>query len=160
DFSTELAALPDLIKFPNALQGKVYFDAGAEPKKLHFVGVMTERQRDALLGLSTDQRDPRHKLYLDAVNGLFAQPESATATFLTAPGPGTDAAVMFDDPTDPGGRFLVVLRKLLPYLRRTLSEYFVVQTVAEALKLEAKTASNLLTKWVKSPTHPNQKSIS
>lgn len=160
DFSTELAALPDRVKFPNALLGKVYFDAAAEPIRLHFVGVMTERQRDLLLGLSSDPNDQRHGLYVDAVNALFAQPESVTATFLTAPGPGTDAAEMFDDPTNPGERFLVALRKLLPYLRRTLSEHFVAQTVAEALEMETKTSSNLLTKWVNSPTHPAQKSIS
>lgn len=156
DFSAELAALPDSVKFPKALQGRVYYDTATEPKKLHFVGVMTEQQRDVLLSLSTNLADPSHALYQDAVRKLFAQPDAVTATFLT----GSDAATLFDAPTAPGERFLVVLRKLLPHLRRTISEYLVAQTVAEALSLEAKTASSLLTKWVNSPTQPAQKSIS
>ena len=52
DFSTELEDLPKKLKpIPAALKDKFYFDAAAKPRWLHFVGVMTEAERDVLLGL-------------------------------------------------------------------------------------------------------------
>ncbi|PWB49644.1 MAG: hypothetical protein C3F06_13815 [Candidatus Methanoperedenaceae archaeon] len=157
DFSTDLDVLPASVKFPNAFKNKVFYDAAAKPKRLHFIGIMTEQQRDALLSLSNDTT------YQAAVGKLFAQPGSSMLQpcdpFLTSPDAGTDAAIMFDDPTDPEVRFCLVLKNLLHYLQRTLGELLVVQKMAEALKLEAKTAEELLKKRVNSPTHSTQTSI-
>jgi Tc toxin complex TcA C-terminal TcB-binding domain/Neuraminidase-like domain/Putative peptidoglycan binding domain len=158
DFATDLATLPASVTFPNALKSKVYFDTTVEPKRLHFIGVMTDPQRDLLLGLSTNPSDPAHTLYVGAVNDLFTQPDAAAPTFLTGPGAGTDAAELFDDPV-PGERFLLVLKRLLPNLLQTLSEGLVAQKLTEALHLEAKISKDLLTMWVHSPTHATDKSI-
>ncbi len=154
DFAADLDALPVSVTFPNALKSKVYFDA--EAKKLHFIGIMTEQQRDALSGLSTDTSDLKHKSYLAAINSLFTQPDALAATFLDDPA----IANLFDNPTASADRFILVLDKLLPYLRQILSERLVVQKMAEALNLEAKTAAELMTKHVNSPAHPAQKCIS
>ena len=158
EFATDLAVLPANVSFPVPLRSKVYFDAVALSKQLHFIGVMTDQQRDALLDLS-DARS-----YVAAVNSLFEQaqpdfPRTVTPqadAFLTAP---ADTAILFDNPTAPAERFLLVLKRLLPYLRRTLSERTVAHKVAAALNLETKTAAHLLTKWVNSPTRARQKSI-
>lgn len=232
DFAANLAALPASVTVPNALKSKFYFDAAAEPKKLHFIGVMTEQEHDTLLGflfifglgiisdldagqipqqlrqafkdhqkelsqsasivtqtsgsqwqindgnigylivkegqklriyLLINPADPNHAPYRAAVNALFHMPDTLVPeprdVFLSASGPGPDAAAMFDNPTAPAERFLLVLKKLLPYLRQTLSERLVAQKMAEALNLEAKTAKELVTKWVNSPTHPALKAI-
>ena len=52
--------------------------------------------------------------------------------------PANDAAAMFDSATAPENRFLRFLKKLLPYLRRTLNKRLVVERIAEALKLETR----------------------
>ena len=135
DYATDLAVLPTGVAFPNALKDQVYFEAAAEPKQLHFIGVMTDQDHQTLLGLSTDTS------YRAAVDSLFI------------------ASSLFDNPSTPESRFLSVLKKLLPYLRKTLGERLVTQKMSETLQLEAKTTRDLLMKWVNSPTHPTQKSI-
>ncbi len=161
DFATELAALP-AITFPNTLKNKIYFDAAVEPKQLHFIGVMTDQQRKILVDLSADP------LYVAAVNNLFdrAEPNFPNAfmpqpddIFLTAPGPGSDASILFDNLSTPEARFLLTLNKLLPYLRRTLSERLVAQKMAAALQVEPKMARDLLMRSVNLPTHPAQKAM-
>ena len=166
-FSAALAALP-AITIPNTLKSKVFFDGAGATGRLHFIGVMTDQQRAALLTLSTDAtyRAAINSLYDEAdpgVAGAFA-PEAGDL-FLTAPtpagavDPGTDTARLFDGATTPAARFLLVLKKLLPSLRRTLSERLLVQTLADALALEVNTAGDLLTTWVNAPKHPAQKAI-
>ncbi len=147
DFSIELTALPADITIPNTFKRKVYFHT-ADPKTLHCLGVMTEQERDVLLGLSADVTDPNHAAYQAAINTLYDQVELLVPTgadaFLTATGAGNDAAAFFDTEVAPADHFSLVLGKLLPYLRRTLSERFVVQKMAEALQLEARSAELLL----------------
>jgi hypothetical protein len=172
DFSQTLAVLPATIKdgnFPSALKSRVYYDVAA--KKLHFLGTMAESERDALLALSVDPNDPGRPdpndpasaPYRSAVNELFKAPEAHSPepedVFLTASGTDDDAEALFDDPTIPAERFELVLKKLMPYLRRTLSERLVTQKLGEALKLETRTTEGLLTKWVNAPTDSAQKSI-
>ncbi len=148
DFSAALAALPAGLNFPASLRRRVYHDGTA----LHFVGVMREAERDALLALAADGP------YQAAVNALYAQPEAvvpaAGAAFLTSAGAGNDAAAMFDAAAEPGDRFLRVLQRLLPYLRRTLSERLAVQAAAEALALEPRAMDALLQTWLASPADP------
>ncbi|MBK7236301.1 MAG: hypothetical protein IPI02_11980 [Sterolibacteriaceae bacterium] len=156
DFAADLAALP-AIAFPQALKRKIYFDATSSPARLHFIGVMTVEERMALLALSTDVP------YRDAITSLFeqAQPDSPRElapepddAFLTT----ADTASLFDDPSDAEARFLFVLRRLLPNLRTTLSERTIVQVLADALQVEARTARELPTR-ISSPGHPALRAI-
>lgn len=150
NFAADLRALPlDAKPFPKALAGRIYFDAtaefddAAEPPKLHFVGRMLEVEREMLLELSASAS------YQNAVNALFAPPNDLTPDFITA----SDTTV-FDHVSTAETRFEMVLKKLLPYLKRTLSEQLVGQKIAAALGLESKAAELLLTRWVTSPTDP------
>ncbi len=158
DFATDLVALPAGVKFPNALKHKVYFDDSVTPHRLHCMGVMSEQERDALQALSTDAADPNHTAYQAAVDHLFAQPETlrpaASDAFITATGPSNDAAALFDTLVAPANRFLLVLEKLLPHLRRTLSEQLVVQKMAEVLQLETRITDQLLREALASPVDP------
>ena len=227
-FQTNLQALPDGLKIPTELRETVYFNNSAKPKTFHFIGVMTESEREALLGFlfrvnqdfSTDLNagripqslrqafldheiqlprspriatlprgsgwqvevrsngyrivkdgqglriyllvnpsDPQHAPYRAAVQDLFDQPRGIVPdgldTFLTVSGSDNDADFMFNGPTTSQARFSRVLRKLLPYLRQTLSEQFVIQKMAEALTLEVRITEGLLRKWVASPADPH-----
>lgn len=167
EFSASLAALP-AITIPNTLKSKVYFDGAGASGRLHFIGAMTDQQRAVLLVLSTDAP------YRAAINSLHDQAEPGAASafvpeagdlFLTAPtpagavDPATDTARLFDGAATAEARFLLLLRKLLPYLRRTLSDRVVVQKLADTLGLEVPVAQDLLTLWVNAPKHPAQKII-
>ncbi len=143
-YAYPLPAMPSGLEFPNTVKKKVYYDRGA--RKLNCIGVMTEMERDLLVKLSTDQS------YRTAVAGLFTAPDTAplgeTDGFLTA----NDVLAFFNDPSvKPAQRFSLVLSKLLPYLRATLSERMVKQRVGEHTGLEASTVEGLLRVWVLVP---------
>jgi Tc toxin complex TcA C-terminal TcB-binding domain/ABC toxin N-terminal region/Neuraminidase-like domain len=157
DFTADLPALP-AVAFPPALTRKIYFDGTSTPPRLHFIGVMTPAEREALLALSTDLS------YRDAVKALFAQAEPDDVgeldpapydVFLTR----ADTALLFDAPSDPDARFLRVLGKLMPYVRTLRGERAIVQRLADTLQLEASTTKDLLTRWIESPTQPGQRAI-
>ena len=137
--------------FPEDLKKKFYYDPLA--KTLKFVGWMTEYEKQILLALSSNQ------YYKDAINTLFNLPNTFTPEagnqFLTA----SDASHLFYVAKSTDERFKFVLKKLLDYLRRSLSESLVKQKIGEALKLEAKTIEELLTKWVRFPTNSSEKAI-
>lgn len=164
DFAATLTELPASVKFPDTLNDKTYFDNIANPKRLHFIGVMTEQERDMLLALSTLTTDTNHTPYQRAIGTLFLNSNAfvmeSSDIFLTVNGQDNDITTILNKPTTPEDRFLCVLQKLIPYIRQTLSERLVAQKMAEALQLETKTAEEMLTKWVISPTLPAQKSIS
>ena len=157
DFTADLPALP-AIAFPPALTRKIYFDGTATPPRLHFIGVMTPAEREALLALSTDLS------YGGAVKALFARAEPGDAGELD---PAADdvfltravMALLFDGPSDPDARFLRVLGKLMPYVRTLRGERAIVQRLADTLQLEASTTKDLLTRWIESPTQPGQPAI-
>ncbi len=146
-------------RFPDALKSKIYYDTVAETSR--FVGVMTEAERSVLSKLSSDND------YLTTVQALFDAPDDSTNApldvdiFLTSAGAANDASILFDNPNDkPQVRFLLVLKKLLPYLQTTLSEIVVKQRLGEYLKLDATSIDGLLKKWLKpqaiDPTHPDR----
>ena len=154
-FATRLDSFPSTVVIPTALKSKIYYDAVA--KKLNFVGIMTDSERKVLLAT-----DPT-STFGQAVESLFNAPNdpgnapAAADVFLT----NSDISALFDDAaTTPPARFVVVLRKLLPYLSLTLSERIVIQRLGEYLQLDAKAANDLLTTWANSPAHPAQKAIS
>ncbi|MGE5290319.1 MAG: neuraminidase-like domain-containing protein [Micromonosporaceae bacterium] len=147
DYRTDLKALPASVTFPDALGGRAYHDP--EAGTLHFVGAMTEAQRTLLEGLAKNPTGGPNEAavcdaYKAAVGTLFAAPQTARPKrgdeFLTE----ADRTAMFDDLASPQARFAIVLGKLLPYLRRVLSERLVRQKLAEGLKLEPEAANELL----------------
>jgi hypothetical protein len=167
EFSADLPSMP-AVTIPDALKTRVYFVGAGTTGRLRFIGVMTDQQRDTLLALSTDTG------YHDAINNLYDQAEPSASgawvpeaedLFLTAPtpvgavDPSSDTARLFDAAATPASRFLLVLRKILPYLRRVSSERLLVQKLADSLGLEAKAAQGLLTTWAHAPKHPAQKAI-
>ena len=146
--------LPAQVVFTGALKNKIYHDVAAN--SLNFIGVMTEAEQTALMALSSDPA------YQTAIDELFAAPDrtanapTGTDIFITS----TDAGTMFAAGSTPAARFIVVLKKLLPYLRTTLSEQIVIQLVSEYLGLDSSAARELLTNRVNSTADASQKAIS
>ncbi len=149
-YTEPLAALDPSVQFPADVSSYVSYDADAGV--LSFLGTMTAAQQAELLGLSNDQD------YQDAVNALFAAPDSyvppAENAFLAA----ADASALFDTATDPSARFAYVLPRLYGYIRATRSSALLQQTFIQALRLEPDMVSTLLHDWADqgpgSPHHP------
>jgi hypothetical protein len=157
-FSEDLSGLPASVKFPVALKDRVYFDNATTPSKLYVVGALTTSEHDTLIALSTDTSDSHHSEYVIAVGKLFAQadtaPTEAPDFFLSATGIGNDASALFDQTTTAVKRFELTLTRLLPYLRRKLSEDAVVRRIAEAFQLETVAAEELLKRRL---VHPDDR---
>src|SRR5262249_23025238 len=102
--------------------------------------------------------------YLKAIDALYDQAatppplDSAAAdVFLSVGDPqhpfGVDIPALFDQSAVPGDRFKLVLRELLPHLKRELSEKLVIQSLATTLQLESRSAEPLLSNWLTSPLY-------
>lgn len=144
-FEVTLDDLPTDLRIPEALKDKFYYDAG----KLYFIGVMTESERSLLTNLSADTT------YKSKITTLYNAADNtappSTDVFLTTGQTNSDLFELFDVPNSTAqSRFLVVLRQLLPYLRGTLSERFVVQHIAEFLQLDSTSTRELLIEWINS----------
>ena len=155
-YSVELTEpLPPQVIFTGALKNKIYHDSAADT--LNFIGVMTETERNTLKALA-----PSNTAYKAKIDELFNAPDAA----INAPAPSddfidsADAATLFAAGTTPAARFIFILKELLPYLRRTLSEQIVIQRLGEYLNFDSSAARELLTSWVKSTADPAQKAIS
>ena len=150
-FAAPLLALPAGVVFPSEMKGRIFYDKSAQGLK--FNGLMTEAEKSRLLGLSGDAS------YQAAVNLLF----NAPAAFVPAPANqflgSADISQLFDTTTDAAARFESVLKKLLAYLRLTLSEGLVKQQLGAAFQLDSNVMELLLSQWVHSPTHPSQKAM-
>jgi hypothetical protein len=161
-YSIPLAALPAGIVFPEALIRKIHFGA----KKLSFVWVMTDAERDALLPLAADPA------YHVAVLALYQQPRDLIASPLLGFPFAAEAAALLNRPSldadgqpiylDQAGvpvaaerpadavttavavKFNDFLTLFLPYLRDKLSRALVKQTLSEALGLSGEIISLLV----------------
>src|SRR5215213_586616 len=115
-YEVRLSAFPAKVVFTGAVKSKIYYDAAAGT--LNFIGVMTEAERNALLALAADTT------YQTAIKDLFAAPDvlanapAANDDFITS----ADTDTLFATGSTPAARFLFILKELLPYLHRTLSE--------------------------------------
>jgi len=153
-FDVQLNVLPAEVVFAGALKSKIYYDSGAN--RLSFVGVMTEAERNTLKALSSDTT------YRTAIDNLFAAPgdvinaPAANDVFMTS----SDVDTMFASGSTPAARFILVLTKLLPYLRATLSERIVIQRLSEYLSFDSSAARELLTNWINSTGDSAKKAIS
>ncbi len=150
-----LSALPVSVTIPKGVEDKIYYDSDKEC--LVFYGAMTEKEHEALLKGSGGDSS-----YETAINYLYTAPDTSALqgdAFLSISGIGCDLELLFDSATSPAARFLLVLKRLLPYLKQSLSERLVVQKLGEALDLEMDVAKTLLTEWVHSPANPGDRSI-
>ncbi|MFE6063813.1 neuraminidase-like domain-containing protein [Streptomyces sp. NPDC056431] len=140
-FAAPLAALPTGYAVPPALSGKVFHDVTAQA--LRSRGYLSEAEVSLL-----KQAPGADAVLAAAVDGLVtaqeAAPQSAN-TFLVA----ADAGALFDAPdTLPADRFHLVLERLAPHLRRTLSKDAVVQQIGRAAGLDPALADALLGTWL------------
>jgi hypothetical protein len=151
-YETGLNPLPAEVTFTGALKNKIYYDAAADT--LNFIGVMTETEHTALLALSQNTD------YRKAIDALFDAPGkdvlAANDSFIT----DADANTIFAAGSAPAARFIFILKKLLPYLRRTLSELIVIQRFSEYFSLDSSAARELMTNWVNSTADSAQRAIS
>lgn len=152
-FDVELDPLPEEVVFTGALKNKIYYDS--VKNGLHFIGIMTEAERNALQALS--DIDAYKQKITDLFDAPGDNPPATSDEFITS----ADADTMFATGSTPASRFVFVLSKLLPYLRTTLCERIVIQLVGEYLKFDSSSARELLTNWVNSTvTSSTEKAIS
>ena len=150
-----LQPLPREAVFTGAIKNRIYHDSATN--KLNFIGVMTETEQTALKALSKDTDTD----YRTAIDKLFAAPEDAINT----PAPNddfinsADADTMFAAGSTPGARFIFILKELLTYLRRTLSEQIVIQRLGEYLSFDSSAARELLTNRLNATPDPMKKAI-
>ncbi|MCX4985886.1 neuraminidase-like domain-containing protein [Streptomyces sp. NBC_00572] len=140
-FAATLAALPPGYAVPQALAGKVFHDVTAQA--LRSRGYLSEAEVRLL-----KQAPGADSFLATAVENLVtaqkAAPEEGNA-FLGA----ADADALFNaKDTLPADRFRLVLERLTPHLRRTLSKDAVVQQIGRAAGLDPALSDALLGTWL------------
>ncbi|MFB8278051.1 Tc toxin subunit A-related protein [Nocardia colli] len=142
-YSAPLPQLPVDYQVPKALAGKVFYDVNDHTLKLR--GYLSRTEAEALTSAPGGGGLTAAVTTLLAVQDL-PLPVGDSNTFLAA----GDAVGFFKDETlGPAGRFRVVLNKLNPLLRRTLSEITIKQQIGQATGLDAATADQLLGEWLR-----------
>ncbi|WP_206055063.1 neuraminidase-like domain-containing protein [Nocardia sp. CS682] len=138
-----LPQLPVGYQIPKVLVGKVFYDINDHTLKLR--GYLSKAEAEALTDAPGGAGLATAVATLLTVQDL---PLSAgdSNTFLTA---GDAVSFFADDTLGPAGRFRVVLSKLNPLLRRTLSEITIKQQLGQAIGLDAATADRLLGEWLR-----------
>jgi hypothetical protein len=150
EYVTALDALGS-IDFPP--QTRIAYDELNQ--ELSFIGVMTQQEREDLLGLSPDAA------YQAAIQALFDEPRAFVSSRLAVfVDPIDFTAAFLDLPTTRERKFDHIMPVLSAFLRRVLSEGFVTQQLATALQLEAEVAQLLLLDAVHSPVDPNLTAMS
>lgn len=161
-FWEPLGNLPPEVVIPDELKEKIYYDKN--DRKLFFIGWMTEAERDTLCDLMPehcerkdvngnideekcrDYEEERNN-YIDVIENLFDAPFNYIPyeenQFLKE----EDISKLLEA-SNIAARFEIILEILLPYIQNIQSKSFVIQKIADALKLEAKTAEQLLTHYV------------
>jgi hypothetical protein len=151
DYSRRVS-MPRLVKIPDTINKKIFYDASTD--LLHVRGAMTEAERSMLLAGTDTAADED---YIKAVKELFELPDSTPSdamgddVFLLE----TDISDLFDSPQAASGeantalrRFTMLLQKLLPRLKRLLSQRLITQKLAEFLGMEVQVTSALLHDWM------------
>jgi hypothetical protein len=138
-----LASLPAGLTFTPALAARVRYDAVAH--ELVYSGPMTAADRTALLGLSSNGP------YQTAVQSLHQQPRDTIAAQLGAfLDPVAGPAAMFDAGMRPEQRYQYVLDRMMEYLRASLSRALVIQSLAQALRVDPPVADVLVSRVLNS----------
>ncbi|MEU0094821.1 neuraminidase-like domain-containing protein [Kribbella sp. NPDC006257] len=143
-YSTPLNAIPAEYPMPRALAGKVYFDI--DDRTLKCRGYLSDADVAALL--APQGEFAAVKAAVEELRKVQETPlaDSDPNRFLTT----TDREALFDlSKVTPADRFHLVLGKLNPVVRRTLSETTVKQHVGQAAGLDAASADVLLGTWLR-----------
>ena len=131
-FKVPLAALPQGLVVPPALDGRVSFDAGTST--LGVIGALSPAERDTLLGLSSD---PAWQMAVTALSHLaFLDPGEVATTLLDS------------DALQAPDKFAWLLERLVPHVRELLSRGLVKERIAAALALPGVVVDQLLTRWI------------
>jgi len=149
-YSAPLATMP-AIDFSTAADANIVYDAAAQ--SLRCTGPMTGAQQAALLALSVDPA------YQAAVQNLRQQPvDFITANLKDFLDPQDAVTTLLDNPQQltAAEKIAYVMRRLMPWLRQTLSESFIVQTLSDELGLDPKLAALLLNDVLKSQIDPSR----
>jgi len=147
-YSGPLDSLP-AITFPELMAEKIKYDEAA--KELQFTGAMTQAEKATLLGLSGEGA------YQAAVTALFTAPRNFLTQHLTF----LDSAEAIPQLLDatlmkPEEKFNFILSALIPHLHTVLSEKFVKEKLAVALRLDGAITEQLLSNWVHSVADASQ----
>ncbi|WP_052499538.1 neuraminidase-like domain-containing protein [Streptomyces vietnamensis] len=145
-FAAPLTALPAGYRIPPTLTAKVFHDPSLGA--LRSRGYLTEAEH----ALLTPDGTPTEILraVADLMTAQQAPPEDGNA-FLDA----ETADTLFNGAdVTPADRFHLVLERLAPYLRRTLSETAVVQQLGQATGLDSASADTLLRTWLRPAGRP------
>ncbi len=139
--STTSVSSNDIPDFTEELSNKIYYEPSTE--KLHFKGAMSEAERDLLKDLSSNGD------YSDAIDELFDGPDSQlndpASAFITET---SDINYLVNPDNQANDKFRLILEKLIPHLRRRLSENLLSQLLSEALNLEIESVEKLLMEWI------------
>lgn len=145
-FAASLAALPAGYGIPPTLTAKVFHDPSLHALRCR--GYLTDPEHALLT------RDGTPAEILRAVGDLMTAQQAPPADgngFLDA----QHAGALFDSAdVTPADRFHLVLERLAPYLRRTLSETAVVQQLGQATGLDTASADPLLRTWLRPAGRP------
>ncbi|WP_199856607.1 Tc toxin subunit A-related protein [Nocardia suismassiliense] len=142
-YAAPLPQLPVGYEVPKALASKVFYDINEHALKSR--GYLSQAEAEALTAAPGGAGLATAVATLRTVQER-PLPAGDSNTFLTS----TDAIGFFqDDMLGPAGRFRIVLSKLNPLLRRTLSEITIKQQIGQATGLDAATADQLLGQWLR-----------
>lgn len=111
-------------------------------QQLHINGTLSRLQFKQVRDLVNDAD------YQKAIKELYDAPRNVQPLANDESITSNDRAALFDSLLAPEQRYAMVLDRLLPHLRRTLSERLVKQKLADALELEAEATDKLLTAWI------------
>ncbi|MFL5698674.1 MAG: neuraminidase-like domain-containing protein [Ktedonobacteraceae bacterium] len=163
-YTTMLANNPN-VTFPDAVKAKISYDTANH--KLRYIGNMTQADETLLLGLSANAN------YKTAISDLFQQPRTFITKNMAAFLNPNDAIshLVENVPFTQGGqspaveeKYAYVLTSLMSYLRISLSQNLIKQTLSDALKLDTAMVDLLLGSLLqtgtplilKSRTNPSQ----
>ncbi|MFJ5262266.1 neuraminidase-like domain-containing protein [Streptomyces sp. NPDC088387] len=145
-YSVPLDAEPPTLKLPARLSGTVFYDVTR--RALCSRAYLSPDDLDAVAAAWDDDA---HRAAVEELARVQDDPPAAGDVFLT----DVDRKTLFDVRTSPAARFRLVLERLNPYLRRTLSETTVKQHIGQAAGLDAASADVLLGTWLRSPSKPS-----
>ncbi|MFK0236634.1 Tc toxin subunit A-related protein [Streptomyces vinaceus] len=145
-YAAPLASEPTGLKLPPALSAAVFYDAGR--KELRSRAYLSPDDLQALRDAWSDEAFQAAVTALAKAQDVKPAPDNVLLT-------ADDTRTLFDgEKVAAADRFHLVLERVNPYLRRTLSETTVKQQVGEAAGMNAASADVLLGTWLRSPSRP------
>lgn len=151
-YSVPLAVQPTDLKLPPSLVGKIFYDVGE-----HALRSKAYLSSDELDALKAGSKDAALHAAVEALGRVQDEPPAPDRAFkpdnvfLSR----ANVAELFDpEGVTPAKRFALVLTKLNPYLRRTLSEITVKQQLGAAVGLDAASTDVLLGTRLRSVSQP------